>query len=165
MRKVIFFVCIFALAGCNKPSRVEQYKADKHRSDSIHLVEQTTSLAYYQAQLEQLMPMADSLLPFFTYEKNEKYQDHGYYVVKNSLLRILVRDDGQDLLVYKEGKRLTSERVNELRNGRVNESLERAEHLQVTIRDIKECEKRIARTSLEKQKYEKRLQNQLKIEN
>ena len=165
MRKVLFFVCVFAMMACNKPSRVEQYKADKHRSDSIHLVEQTTSLAYYQAQLEQLMPVADSLLPFFTYEKNEKYQDHGYYVVKNSQLRILVRDDGQDLLVYKEGKRLTSERVNELRNGRVNESLERAEQLQVTIRDIKECEKRIARTSLEKQKYEKRLQNQLKIEN
>ena len=165
MRKVIFFVCVFAMVACNKPSRVEQYKADKHRSDSIHLVEQTTSLAYYQAQLEQLMPVADSLLPFFTYEKNEKYHDHGYYVVKGGSLRILVRDDGRDLLVYKEGKRLTSERVNELRNGRVNESLERAEHLQVTIRDIKECEKRIARTSLEKQKYEKRLQNQLKIEN
>ena len=165
MRKTFLFLCIFAMMACNKPSRVEQYKADKHRSDSIHLVEQTTSLAYYQAQLEQLMPVADSLLPFFTYEKNEKYQDYGYYVVKGGSLRILVRDDGRDLLVYKEGKRLTSERVNELRNGRVNESLERAEHLQVTIRDIKECEKRIARTSLEKQKYEKRLQNQLKIEN
>ena len=165
MRKTFLFLCIFAMMACNKPSRVEQYKADKHKSDSIHLVEQTTSLAYYQAQLEQLMPVADSLLPFFAYEKNEKYQDHGYYVVKGGSLRILVRDDGQDLLVYKEGKRLTSERVNELRNGRVNESLERAEQLQVTIRDIKECEKRIARTSLEKQKYEKRLQNQLKIEN
>ncbi len=165
MRKTFLFLCVFAMMACNKPSRVEQYKADKHKSDSIHLVEQTTSLAYYQAQLEQLMPVADSLLPFFAYEKNEKYQDHGYYVVKGGSLRILVRDDGQDLLVYKEGKRLTSERVNELRNGRVNESLERAEQLQVTIRDIKECEKRIARTSLEKQKYEKRLQNQLKIEN
>lgn len=163
MRKVIFFVCAFAMMACNKPSRVEQYKADKHKSDSIHLVEQTTSLAYYQAQLEQLMPVADSLLPFFAYEKNEKYQDHGYYVVKGGSLRILVRDDGRDLLVYKEGKRQAYP-DNSLK-GMDREMVERAEHLQVTIRDIKECEKRIARTSLEKQKYEKRLQNQLKIEN
>lgn len=164
MKKVIFLACVFALMACNKPSRVEQYKADKHRSDSIHLVEQTTSLAYYQAQLEQLMPVADSLLPFFTYEKNEKYQDHGYYVVKGGSLRILVRDDGRDLLVYKEGKRLPDERVKELAD-KGNDAIVCAEQLRVVIADIKECEKRIARTSLEKQKYEKRLQNQLKIEN
>lgn len=163
MKKVIFLACVFALMACNKPSRVEQYKADKHRSDSIHLVEQTTSLAYYQSQLEQLMPVADSLLSFFTYEKNEKYQDHGYYVAKGERLRVMVRDDGRDLLVYKEGKRQAY--PDHSIKGRDREMVERAEHLQVTIRDIKECEKRIARTSLEKQKYEKRLQNQLKIEN
>ena len=168
MRKIVFILCAFALLACNRPSRVEQYKAEKHRSDSIHLVEQTTSLAYYQSQLEQLMPVADSLLPFFTYEKNEKYQDHGYYVVKPSAfryqysdLRIKVRDDGKEpILVYKEGKRVTSEGMKELKNEGMNEALERAEHLRVVMADIKECEKRIARTSLEVQKYEKRLQNQ-----
>ena len=35
--------------------------------------------------------------------------------------------------------------------------VERAQHLQIVIRDIKELEKRITRTSLEIQKYEKRL--------
>lgn len=153
MRKVIFIVCAVAMVACNRPSRVEQYKADKHRSDSVHLVEQTTSLAYYQSQLEALMPVADSLLPFFTYEKNEKYQDHGFYVVNGKQgLRVKVRDDGKEpILLYRDGKRLetTDDPV-----------YERAEHLRVVMADIKECEKRIARTSLEVQKYEKRLQKQ-----
>ena len=163
----MLILCAIAVVACNRPSRVAAYKAEKHRSDSIHLVEQTTSLGYYQSQLEQLMPVADSLLPFFTYEKNEKYQDHGYYVVKGERLkvkgerlRVMVRDDGKEpILVYKEGVRLTNERVNELKN-EGNEALERAEHLRIVMADIKECEKRIARTSLEVQKYEKRLQKQ-----
>ena len=153
MRYTFLFLCAFVLLACNRPSRVEQYKADKHRSDSIHLVEQTTSLAYYQSQLESLMPKADSLLPYFKYEKNEKYQDHGFYVVNGKQgLRVKVRDDGKEpILLYRDGKRLvtTDDPV-----------YERAEHLRIVIADIKECEKRIARTSLEVQKYEKRLQKQ-----
>ena len=153
MRKSVLFLCAIALVACNRPSRVEQYKAEKHRSDSIHLVEQTTSLGYYQSQLEQLMPVADSLLPFFTYEKNEKYQDHGYYVVKGKQgLRIKVRDDGKEpILLYRDGKRIDQTD---------DPAYERAEHLRIVMADIKECEKRIARTSLEVQKYEKRLQKQ-----
>ena len=157
-------MAMLMFASCNKPSRVEQHKAEKHVQDSIKLAEQERSLAFYQAQLEALMPTADSLLPLFNYEINEKYQDHGYYVVRNEKLkiknyelRVRVRDDGRDLLVYKEGKRLPDERVNELKL-KGNEAVERAEHLQITIRDIKELEKRIARTSLEVQKYQKRLQ-------
>ena len=169
MKKGLIIAIITLLAwGCNKPSRVEQYKAEKHVQDSVRLVEQERSLAYYESELERLMPVADSLLQYFSYEKNDKYQDHGNYVVKGERLevrgerlRILVRDDGKEILVYKEGKRLTNERVNELRNEgneRVREALTRAEELQVTISDIKELEKRIARTSLEIQKYQKRLQ-------
>ena len=153
MKYSFLFICALALVACNRPSRVEQYKADKHRSDSIHLVEQTASLAYYQSQLESLMPVADSLLPYFTYEKNEKYQDHGYYVVNGKRgLRVKVRDDGKEpILLYRDGKRLekTDDPI-----------YERAEHLRIVISDVKECEKRIARTSLEVQKYEKRLQKQ-----
>ena len=71
-------------------------------------------------------------------------------------MRVMVRDDGREILVYKNGKRLTDERVNELRR-EGNEAYQRAEHLQVVIRDIKELEKRIFKTSLEISKYEKRL--------
>ena len=162
MRKEIsiIFACAMILAGCSQPSRVEQYKAEKRVQDSIRLEEQVRSLAYYESEWERLMPVADSLIALFKYEKNDKYQDHGNYVAtgKNGV-RILVRDDGKEILLYKEGKRLTDERVNGLRvEG--DKALNRAEELQVTISDIRELEKRIAKTSLEVQKYQKRLQKE-----
>ena len=167
MRKYVFFIiCALVMAGCNKPSKMDQYHAEKHVRDSIALGEQERSMVFYQSQLDSLMPVVDSLLPLFNYEKNEKYQDQGYYVVKPSAfsyrysdLRVMVRDDGRDVLVYKEGKRFTDERVNELRL-KGNEALDRADHLAVVMRDVKELEKRIQRTSLEIQKYEKRLTNE-----
>ena len=160
---VICGVVMLLMGACNRPSRVEQYRAEKHRMDSVRLEEQVRSMAYYTAQLDSLMPVADSLIALFTYERNEKYQDHGFYVIKNEKLkiknyemRVMVRDDGKEVLAYKNGKRLTDERVNELRR-EGNEAYQRAEHLQVVIRDIKELEKRIFKTSLEISKYEKRL--------
>ena len=99
------------------------------------------------------MPQADSLLPYFKYEKNEKYQDHGYYVqTGRDGLRVLVRDDGQEpILMYRNGQRVEEQS---------GETVERAEHLAVVMRDIKELEKRIVRTSFEIQKYQKRLQKE-----
>lgn len=140
--------------ACNKPSRVEAYRAEKHVRDSIALVEQVRSMDYYQSQLERLQPKADSLLALFRYEKNDKYQDHGYYVVTApNGLRVMVRDDGkQPILIYREGKRVTpSEKERNL------EMVQRAEELQVVMSDIRELETRIRRTSLEISKYEKRL--------
>ena len=162
MRKSLFAIalCGMVLAGCNKPTKVEQYRAQKHERDSISLIEQRHSLAYYEAQLDSLLPLSDSLIVLFKYEKNDKYQDHGNYTqtLPNGL-RILVRDDGKEMLLYRNGKRfeLTNEGTKELRSEREKEAVERAQHLQIVIRDIKELEKRIARTSLEIQKYEKRL--------
>jgi hypothetical protein len=63
-------------------------------------------------------------------------------------LRILVRDDGQALLLYQNGKRIESSS---------DPAVERAQHLQIVISDIRELEKRITRTSLEIQKYSKRM--------
>ena len=96
------------------------------------------------------MPKADSLLTYFKYEKNDRYQDHGNYVLtgKNGL-RILVRDDGKEILLYKDGKRIEST---------TDPKMEQAEELRIVISDIKELEKRIQRTSFEIQKYQKRLQ-------
>ena len=144
---IIITVCVM---GCNKPSRVEVYRAEKHVQDSVRLAEQERSMAYYESQLEQLMPVADSLLQYFEYEKNTQYQDRGNYVVRGKNgERILVRDDGKEILIYRDGKRI------ELTN---DPKYEQAQHLQIVISDIKELEKRIARTSLEIQKYQKRLQ-------
>jgi hypothetical protein len=167
MRKMFFIgiVCALACVGCNKPSKVEQYRAEKHVRDSIGLVEQQRSMVYYQSMLDSLMPQADSLLAYFKYEKNEKYQDHGFYVVRNQKLkvydgslRVMVRDDGQDLLAYRNGKRLTETQINSLKDEK--RAVDCAQHLQIVIRDIKELERRIERTSLEIQKYEKRLKNE-----
>ena len=155
MKKEVIWLalCGLVLVGCNKPSRVEQYRAEKHERDSISLMEQQRSLAYYEAQLDSLLPVADSLLTMFKYEKNDKYQDHGNYILSSpNGLRILVRDDGKELLMYRNGVRCT------VYGEREREAYDRAQHLQIVIKDIKELEKRIARTSLEVQKYEKRLQ-------
>lgn len=155
-KTLILFAAVLCLIACNKPSRVEQYKAEKHIKDSVGLFEQERTLTYYQSQLENLMPVADSLIALFKYEKNEKYQDHGYYVLTRNDLRFLVRDDGQDLLIYKDGKRTNSDGL----QGKDLELLDRAEHLQIVISDVNELEKRIRRTSLEVQKYQKRLQKE-----
>ena len=153
-----------AVFGCTKkPSKVEQYRADKHERDSIALTEQQRSLTYYQTQLDALMPQVDSLLPLFKYERNEKYQDHGFYVVRNEKLknhaglRVMVQDDGQSLLVYREGKRMSEQKVSELML-KGDPAVQRAQHLQIVMKDIRELEKRIEKTSLEIQKYQKRLQ-------
>lgn len=145
----ILALCL-ALMACNRPSKVEQYRAEKHVRDSVALFEQQRSLDFYQSQLDSLMPMADSLIALFKYEKNDKYQDHGNYVLKGKNgLRILVRDDGASLLLYQNGKRIENSS---------DPAVERARHLQIVISDIRELELRIAHTSLEIQKYQKRLE-------
>lgn len=157
--KKLFFVlvCCVLVQACHKPSKVEQYRAEKHVQDSIALVEQERSMAYYQEQLDVLTARADSLLPLFKYEKNEKYQDHGSYVLTGrNGLRMLVRDDAQQLLVYRNGKRVSEEEVSRL-TGKDQELYDRAMLLHVVMKDIRELEQRIRKTSLEVQKYQKRL--------
>ena len=170
--RVVAGIAVFVMAGvvmtgCNKPSKVEQYRAEKHERDSAGLADQKRSMAYYEQQLAEVTPKADSLLAYFRYEKNDKYQDHGNYVVQNAKLkvwnelRVLVRDDGGALLVYKNGKRLSDGQVAELVQ-KEDKTVLCAMELQTVMRDIRELEKRIQRTSLEIQKYEKRLE---RIEN
>ena len=157
---LLFIFIIGMVSGCHRPSRVEQHRAEKRAQDSVRLEEQIRSLAFYESQLEVMGPKADSLIALFSYERNEKYQDHGYYVVQNAWARardyrILVRDDGKEILTYHNGKR-----IEPAADPKFEEAYRQAEELQVTIKDIKELEKRICRTSLEVQKYQKRLQNE-----
>ena len=151
---LIGIVSVLLLVSCGKrESKLEQYQAQKHERDSIGLANQEQSLRFYQSQLDSLLPIADSLIAQFRYEKNEKYQDHGYYVqTGRDGLRVLVRDDGREpILMYRNGQRVEEQS---------GETVERAEHLAVVMRDIKELEKRIVRTSFEIQKYQKRLQKE-----
>jgi len=159
MRKFYSFILIITIfSSCiQEGGKVDRYRAEKHVQDSVALESQLRSLTFYEMQLDQMMPQADSLIALFKYEKNDKYQDHGYYVVRNEKLkiknyelRVMVRDDGKEILAYKNGKRVDLPPD--------NEAFQRAEQLQITISDIRELEKRIQRTSLEVQKYQKRLQ-------
>ena len=162
MKKGILYIVVvlvanaFVLTGCNRPSKAEQYRAAKHVKDSVALEDQLRTLAYYEAQQQSLMPVADSLLKLFTYEKNERYQDNGYYVAKGKTgLRVMVRDDGKDLLIYRNAKRFQPE---DITASQEQETLTRAQYLQIVINDIKELDKRIHRTSLEVEKYKNRLE-------
>lgn len=156
-------LCVGMMAACNGgTSKLEQYRAEKYVKDSVGLVDQQRTLDYYQSQLEALMPVVDSLLPLFKYEqKDPKYQDHGYYVLTTrNGMRILVRDDGEDMLMYREGKRVDIDQYRLKTNDADYPLYERALHLKILMSDIQELEKRIRHTSLEVQKYQKRLQNQ-----
>ena len=153
MRNPFIFalLCLFCCSACQRTSLVEQHRTEKHMRDSIALADQERSLHYYQSELERLQPEADSLLSLFRYERNEKYQDHGFYVTTGrNGLKVMVRDDGKEpILLYREGKRLQTAD---------DPALERANHLLIVIHDIRELEIRIARTSLEIQKYQRRLE-------
>jgi hypothetical protein len=164
MEKWISYIfCVWLCVACSGgPSKTEKYLAEQQTRDSVGLADQLRSIAFYQHQRDSLIPLADSLLPLFKYEKNDKYQSRGYYVAekrrpKGENLRVLVRDDGKELLVYRNGKRVERNNYEKL-SGEYNDALERAQHLQIVILDIQELEKRINQTSLEIQKYQKRLQ-------
>ena len=167
MKKILFIFAIAALcAACHQSSPAEQRKQQKHIQDSIALSEQERSLEYYQSQRELLEPQADSLLALFKYEKNEKYQDHGNYVMERGRLRVLVRDDAQVAPVgYLNGKRINldpyrapdSPESKQLWEAE-RKAIESAYNLFVVIADLRELDKRIHRTSLEIEKYQKRLQ-------
>lgn len=71
-----------ALAGCGprKPS-VAELRRQKAEQDSLQLVAQQKSLAYYQAAHDSLLSVAQELLKKnFVYEKDDRYEDHGHYV-------------------------------------------------------------------------------------
>lgn len=152
MKNLLVIFCVLLLVGCGHrgPSAAELRRTEKHLRDSVALIEQQRSLEYYQSQFDRIVPQVDSLLLFFKYEKNEKYQDHGYYVATGrNGLRVMVRDDGQPpILMYRNGQRIDDAE---------DEAVLRARDLLTLIHDTNELEQRILRTSLEIAKYQKRL--------
>ena len=163
-KDIFILLCCLGLVGCGgekaqEASKLEQYRAEQRAKDSTALADQQRTIDYYQEQYRALMPVMDSLIPLFQYEpKDPKYQDHGYYVLTGKTgMRILVRDDGKDLLLYKNGKRVDINKY-QLQYDDIDYPLyERALHLKITMNDMQELENRINFTSLEIQKYERRL--------
>lgn len=221
---------IICLSSCQRESRVEQYKRQKHQQDSTALVEQQKSIVYYQTQLAKLTTQVDSLIPLFVYEKNEQYQDNGFYVIRGQqssynpyrcYMQPIVRDDGQTFVkcFYYGAKQVQLERIFmtagdieitltgrthgfeqngwhgilTLKDSIAQQALQfvdayhqqritityasskhiifkynlsdadkkhmiKALRLSIVMKDIHELEKRIHRTSLQIEKYQKRLQ-------
>lgn len=86
--------------GCGKrPSKVALLREQKFVQDSLALLAQQQSLAYYQTTLDSLLPLAQALLNRnFRYEKNEAYEDHGHYV--HQLLRTTANSDRNYVQTY-----------------------------------------------------------------
>ena len=85
MKKIVFLcllpLMLAGLTACQKkPTKVELLRAEKHRNDSIELVRTRMTLQSADSLLQTLIPEVEPLMKLFRYEKNEKYEDNGYYV-------------------------------------------------------------------------------------
>lgn len=84
MKKTFVFVILtvlFASCGPHKPT-VAELREQKRQQDSISLRQYEQTVAYTDSLLQTLLPVSDELLKKFKYVKNEKYEDHGYYIHK-----------------------------------------------------------------------------------
>ncbi len=88
--------------GNSRPT-AEQRRQEKRQQDSLSLVAQEKSYAYYDSLHTALLPVADSLLKEFRYEKNEQYEDCGHYTHKllrttantqRNYIQASIRDNG-----------------------------------------------------------------------
>ncbi len=96
----MLIVC-FVACGPKTPTVAER-RAEKRQQDSIALAEQERSIAYYDSLYQTLLPVADSLLKEFQYDKNEKYEQKGKYVhrllrstqnTRRNYIQAYVKDD------------------------------------------------------------------------
>jgi hypothetical protein len=84
------------------PKEVPQRRMAKSLEDSIIYLEAQSNIAYTDTMLPPLFAQADSIMHYFRYEKNEKYEDHGQYIhrllttggnTSRNFLQAYVRDD------------------------------------------------------------------------
>ena len=98
-KTVIFVIFAILFASCQpKPSKVEQQRAQKHIQDSIALWQQEQTLRYSDSLLQVLLPKSDSLLKLFRYEKNDRYENHGHYVLPQ--MRTVIQTQRNFLQAY-----------------------------------------------------------------
>lgn len=101
MQKYTFFLSVVAVllvsCGPKKPS-VAELKLEKHRKDSLALIQYERTIAYCDSLVLVLQEDVNALLPQFKYEKQDRYEDHGRYVHK--LLRTDLNTERCYLQVY-----------------------------------------------------------------
>lgn len=110
---LIGILSLFVLAGCeNRPSMVEQRKAEIRRNDSLELAQARKDLVVVDSIATFRALELEELKQQFVFEKQEKYQTLGYYVLpayKGSKERFSffpeVEEGGKLLLVSIDKKR------------------------------------------------------------
>lgn len=89
------------------PKQVSERRIAKALEDSIIYLEAQSNIAYTDTMLPPLFAKADSVMRYFRYEKNEKYEDHGQYIhrllttnsnTSRNFLQAYVRDDRQTIV-------------------------------------------------------------------
>ena len=114
MKRILYVLGLLALlCGCeNRPSMVEQRKTEIRRNDSLELVQARLDLARADSVATFKEFELEDLKKQFVFEKQEKYQTTGYYVLpayKGSKERFSffpeVEEGGQLLLVSIDKKR------------------------------------------------------------
>lgn len=114
MKRILYVVGLLALlCGCeNRPSMVEQRKAEIRRNDSLELAQARLDLACADSIATFKKLELEDLKKQFVFEKQEKYQTTGYYVLpayKGSKERFSffpeVEEGGKLLLVSIDKKR------------------------------------------------------------
>lgn len=83
MKKILYVLGLLALlCGCeNRPSLVEQRKAEIRRNDSLELAQARLDLAHADSVATFKAFELEDLKKQFVFEKQEKYQTTGYYVL------------------------------------------------------------------------------------
>lgn len=76
----LILLVIMMIACAPKKPTVAELRAEKHASDSIALIQQRKSLAYYDSTLSSILPLIDPMLKKFHFEQQTQYEDHGHYV-------------------------------------------------------------------------------------
>ena len=105
----LYSLCALLVVACTKQQTVAERKAEKRQQDSIALVEQERTLAYYDSLQQVLSPQLDMLLPRFRYEKEAQYESHGHYVHRllrttnntaRNYIQTYVRDDCRTIVRF-----------------------------------------------------------------
>lgn len=102
---IFFLFSALLLPACTRkqPSAAER-RAEKRIQDSISLIEQQRTLSYYDSLAQVLPQHIDSLLPLFSYQKEEQYESKGKYThrtfntpsnLRRNYIRAYIYDDAQ----------------------------------------------------------------------
>ena len=79
---LLFFGLLTAMTAavsCSGENAADKMRREKMAADSLSLIRAKQTAVYSDSILNTLLPKADSLIKFFSYEKQENYEDHGYY--------------------------------------------------------------------------------------